>query len=226
MAINNPLSNLFGKSPIRPIQQHMTVITDCATKLRQLFDSAAAGDWETTQRVHKAICEDENSADKLKRELRQQLPKGLFMPIDRRDLLKLLSKQDHIAGHCQDIAHLVISRKITIPAPLQDKMNELVDSAIATTRQALTAINELDELLETGFSGREVEFVESLISKLDDMEDTTDDLEQEIKNQLFEIEAEMPPVNVMFLYQLIDLVGNISDDAENVGDCLHQMLAR
>ncbi len=226
MAINIPITSLFGKSPIRPIQQHMTVVAECTLRLRELFDAAAAGDWATVNKVHKKICKDENKADKLKRDLRHQLPKSIFMPIDRRDFLKLLSTQDDIADRCQDIAHLMVSRKISLPAPLQEKMNELVNSAIATTTQAETAINELDELLETGFSGRQVDFVEGLIKKLDDLEDTTDDLEQEIKNQLFKIESELPPVDVMFLYKLIDWVGNISDKAENVGDCLHQMLAR
>ena len=32
--VSNPLSSLFGKSPIRPMQQHMSVVTECAEQLR------------------------------------------------------------------------------------------------------------------------------------------------------------------------------------------------
>lgn len=33
MAIINPLENLFGKSPIKPMQEHMVVATQAAAKL-------------------------------------------------------------------------------------------------------------------------------------------------------------------------------------------------
>jgi uncharacterized protein Yka (UPF0111/DUF47 family) len=40
------------------------------------------------------------------------------------------------------------------------------------------------------------------------------------------LENQLPPVEVMFLYQAIGLVGEIADMAERVGRRLESMLAR
>lgn len=224
--VSNPLSSLFGKSPIRPMQQHMSVVTECAEQLRVFIDAAITDDWQQAAQVYEEIRNLENKADDLKRKLRLQLPKNLFMPVDRRDLLHLLSTQDSIANRSKDIAGIMLGRKMRIPAPIQKGVVALVGSAIATTQQALKAINELDELLETGFSGQEVTFVEELIAQLDSLEDEADQLEMDIRHKLFAHEAELPPVDVIFLYQVIGTIGEISNLAENVGDRLQQLLAR
>ena len=226
MPVSNPLSSLFGKSPIRPMQKHMSVVASCTEQLRDFLNAAISENWDEAAVVYQNIRKAENKADDLKRKLRLQLPKNLFMPVDRRDLLHLLSTQDRIANRSKDIAGLMLGRKMAIPAEIQPQMIEFVGSAIATTQQALTAINELDELLETGFRGQEVTFVAGLIAKLDSLEDNTDQLEMEIRHKLFELEADLPPINAIFLYQIIDTIGEISDLAENVGDRLQQLLAR
>ena len=226
MSLSNPISSLFGKSPIRPMQQHMSVVSACAEQLENFMSAAIADDWNKAKDIYLSIRKAENEADDLKKKLRLQLPKNLFMPVDRRDLLHLLSTQDRIANRSKDIAGLMLGRKMGIPSAIQSQMAEFVKSAIATTQQALKAINELDELLETGFSGQEVTFVEELIAKLDNLEDTTDQQEMDIRHKLFELESELPPVDVMFLYQVIDTIGEISDLAEDVGDRLQLLLAR
>ena len=165
MPVSNPLSSLFGKSPIRPMQKHMSVVASCTEQLRDFLNAAISENWDEAAVVYQNIRKAENKADDLKRKLRLQLPKNLFMPVDRRDLLHLLSTQDRIANRSKDIAGLMLGRKMAIPAEIQPQMIEFVGSAIATTQQALTAINELDELLETGFRGQEVTFVEGLIAK-------------------------------------------------------------
>ena len=89
MASRNPLGNLFGRSPIRPIQEHMQVANEAAQHLPELFRASAANDWERAQLVHQDILAAEKSADKLKRSVRRHLPKSLFLPVPRSDLLSL-----------------------------------------------------------------------------------------------------------------------------------------
>src|SRR5690606_23961298 len=105
---------------------------------------------------NKKIRQLEHEADKLKKNIRLHLPNSLFMPVSRSDLLELLSMQDNIANRAKDIAGIMFGRQMVVPASLQPQMQEFVIAAVATSAQALTAINELDELLEAGFSGREV----------------------------------------------------------------------
>ena len=224
--MTNPFASLFGKSPIKPLQEHMTAVVDCAQYLTAFLDAAIAGDWKAAANLHEEIGNTEHRADELKKQLRLHLPKSLFMPMSRSDLLELLSVQDRVANAAKDISGLMLGRQMAIPEPLQAKMKEFVGAAVAVAQQALKAINELDELLETGFSGGEIDLIEQLIERLDELEDTTDGLERELRHKLFAIESELPPVEVMFLYQAIGGIGAMADQAERVGGRLQLLLAR
>ena len=88
------------------------------------------------------------------------------------------------------------------------------------------AINELDELLETGFGGREVKLIERLIEELDNVERDTDRQQIAIRAELFKLEKEWPPIDMMFLYKIVDWVGDLADRAQKVGGYLHMLVAR
>ncbi|MEH6478442.1 MAG: TIGR00153 family protein, partial [Sneathiella sp.] len=147
MVFSKTIFNLFGKSPISPLQAHMTLVVACAEKLQDFLNAAIANDWELGSEIFDKISKKEDKADEMKRQLRLQLPKSLFMPLDRGDLLDLLSLQDRIANRTKDIAGLMLGRKMSIPEPLHQQMIDFVSSSIEAGRQALKAINELDELL-------------------------------------------------------------------------------
>ncbi|WP_339615647.1 TIGR00153 family protein [uncultured Gilvimarinus sp.] len=226
MPLGNPFSNMFGRSPIKPMQEHMAVAVNASSKLVSFFEAVINDDWEQAHATQQAIVELEHQADDMKKQLRLHLPKSLFLPVPRTDLLELLSMQDRIANKAQDIAGIMLGRKMRIPASLQQLFIDFVQSGQRTAEQALTAINELDELLETGFSGRELTLVEDMIEKLDQYERQNDALQVEIRSALFKLESEWPPVDVMFLYQVIDWIGDLADRSQAVGSRLHLLLAR
>jgi len=226
MPISNPLTNLFGRSPIKPMQDHMSAACDVANQLPAFFQAVIAEDWTAAQQVQKTIAEKENHADELKKNLRLHLPKSLFLPVPRTDLLELLSMQDAIANCTRDIAGIMLGRKMVIPTSIQPSVVEFVQSAINAANQALKAINELDELLEAGFAGRELTVVENIIEELDALEHRADKLEVDLRLELFAIEDQLPPVNVIFLYRVIDTIGDLSNCAQKVGSRLQLLLAR
>ncbi len=223
---SNPLSNLFGKSPIAPIQQHMMSAKECAEILPAFMEAAIGGDWEAAKNHQKEIAKLENVADKLKKQVRIQLPKSLFLPVPRSDLLDLVTVQDHIANTAKDIAGLMLGRQMEIPEKVSELMRDYLQLSIETVRQAHRAIEELDELVESGFHGREVDFVETLIIELDRLEHENDKLQVKIRAVLFKLEADLPPVNVVFLYKIIDWVGDLANEAQKVGSRLQILLAR
>ena len=227
MAILSPLGNLFGRSPIGPIQEHMALADQAAQLLPALFRAMAADDWDSAKQVHKDIVSAESAADKMKRSVRKHLPNNLFLPVPRSDLLTLVGIQDHVANTAKDIAGLVIGRSIRFPEKLQDAAVELTEASAATSHQALSAIQELDELLAVGFTGQEeVRRVEDMLKTLDKLERTSDKMAIKMRAALFKLEKNLPPVEVMFLYQIISLVCTVADDAEAVGDRLQILMAK
>ena len=222
----NPFVSLFGRSPIGPMQQHIAKAHECAANLVPFFEAIMAEDWAKVEQVQQEMPRLEHEADKLKKSVRLHLPKSLFLPVPRSDLLELLSVQDKVANRAKDIAGLMLGRQMVIPQPLQPLVRIYVQRSVDASAQALKAMNELDELLETGFAGREAVLVENLIEELGSIENDTDRLQIEVRRNLFKLEKDLPPVDVMFLYQIIDWIGDVADRAQRVGNRLEQLLAR
>ncbi|NQY49828.1 MAG: TIGR00153 family protein [Colwellia sp.] len=222
----NTILGVFAKSPIKPLEKHIRIVVKCSKQLIPFFDACVAKDWSEAAKVRRKLSKLEQDADALKRQLRLELPGGLFMPVDRADLLELLTQQDKIANKAKDIAGRVLGRKLEVPESLQAEFSVYLERCLDATEKAAEAINELDDLLETGFRGREVVLVEKMINQLDAIEDDTDGLQITLRKNLLAIEKDLNPVDVMFLYQIIDWVGDLADLAERVGARLEILLAR
>lgn len=218
--------NMFGPSPIKPIEQHIHKSYHCAKLLHPLFESILKQDWDTANTIKANITKLEREADLIKRDLRLHLPTGLFLPVARTDLLELLSAQDHIANKAQDIAGLVIGRQMLIPETLHDLLMIFLSRCLDAAKMACKAINELDELLETGFRGNEVNIVEDMILTLDEIEHDCDEQLSTIRHHIFQLEKEMPAIDVFFLYKLVQWIGDLADCAQIVGGRLQILIAR
>lgn len=221
----NSFLGVFAKSPLKPLEEHITTVNDCCQTLIPFFEAVYAADWDNAATLQQQISKLEKQADSIKRELRLNLPTGIFMPVDRNDLLELLTQQDRIANKVKDISGRIVGRQLNIPTSLQTEFMAYVQRSLDAAKQAYNVINQLDELLETGFKGREVDFVEEMIDKLDAIEDDTDGMQVNLRRGLLDIEAELNPVDVMFLYNILEWVGDIADISERVGARLELMLA-
>jgi len=222
----NPIASLFAHSPFKPVQKHMAVVAECVAEVPALFEALIANDQAGIEKSKDFIFTKEHEADAIKNDLRAHLPKSMFMPVDRRDLLDLLGMQDSIADTAQDIAGLLVERDMQVPPGMADDLRALVARCVDAVNQAGVVIAELDELVETGFGGREAETVAGMIEKLNLIEDDTDKLGMALSKALFAQEDSLKPVAVIFWYELIQWIGDLADYAEKVGDRLRLLIAR
>ena len=218
--------NIFAKSPIKPLQQHISTCFECAKLLCSFFNAVTQNDWQQAASVYDEIRDLEHQADELKQKLRLNLPQSLFLPVSRADLIQMIKVQDKIANRAKDISGLTLGRKMAMPEAIAEFYMSYLKASLRTVGKAKKAIHELDELLETGFRGVEVKVVEKMIIELDDCEHETDELQVTIRRKLFEIEDSLSPVDVMFLYKVIEWTGDLSDDAQIIGGQLQLLLAR
>jgi predicted phosphate transport protein (TIGR00153 family) len=221
----NTLANIFGSSPVGPIEKHMEVAYRCAKKLNKFFAAVISGDWERALSVRTDIEELEQEADDLKKKIRLHMPKSLFMPVPREDLLGLLLVQDKIANRTRDVSGLIVGRKMQIPPQISEKMADFVRRNVDAAKQARKSVRELDELFTAGFRGAEVDLVSDMIEVLDRIETETDDQQSELRADLFAIEKTLDPIDAMYLYKVIELTGEIADMAERVGRRLELLLS-
>ena len=226
MAVNNPFTSLFGRSPFKPLQQHMRTVKKCTAQVTKLFEALCDGDQDKVVAIKDQIFDLENEADQIKNELRAHLPKSLFMPVDRRDLLEVLDLQDSIADTAQDIAGLLVERKMDVADEMREPLLNMVRRCVDACNQATRIIGRLDELVETGFRGPESDSVIEMVEQLNKIESDTDQMGMELTHILFAQEENMNPVSVVLWYDLINMIGELADYSEKVGNRLRLLLAR
>lgn len=217
--------DMFARSPIRPLQQHMSKAYECVELLIPFFEMTLALNWPKAGEVQSMISQHEHEADEIKRDLRSHLPKSLLLPVSRGDLLNLLQHQESLANTSKDISGLMLGRKMAIPPTLASLFQHYVERSVAAARQAKKAIDELDELLSSGFRGKEVEVVDEMIAHLNDIESDTDHIQVDLRAALFVIESQLAPVHAMFLYEIIKCIGYLANCAEQIGYALQILLA-
>jgi len=223
--VGSSFFNIFAASPIKPLENHMDQVSQTVSTLVELIESAMSTAWHDVEKAYEKICETEAKADQLKKQIRLHLPNSLFMPVSRLDILQLLTKQDKVANRAKDIAGLILGRRMLFPEPLQVSFQQFIKRSLDAVLQANTVIHELDALLETAFKGHAVESVEGMIEALDCIETETDALQIALRRGLFEMEKDLPPVDVMFLYRIFEMTGALADDAQRVGHRLQQWVA-
>jgi len=222
--MGNYISKIFGASPVAPLQEHMDKSYQAANILKDFFAAVMQEDWDRVDDLRAEIVVLENEADTLKAQIRAQIPRSLFMPVAREDLLELVLVQDRIPNLARDVSGLVQGRRMQVPELMQASFAEFLERNIAAAKKARKTIRELDELYETGFRGAEVDLVNGFIKELDEIENETDKLQAVVRGQLFALEADLPPVNVIFLYRVIELIGDIGDMAERIGRRLELLI--
>ena len=208
------------------MQQHMGKVHSAVKNLPDFFEAAFSKNWDKALEHHNLIMQFESEADELKKEIRLHLPNSLFMAVERGDLLSLLTAQDKIAGKAKHISSIVYTRHMQMPEAIASDYMKFVSRCIDASKQAKRAIHELDELIEAGFRGKEVSIVADMIVELDKLERDTDHMQVELRSNLFKFEKDLNPVDVIFLYKVIDWTGELADKAQLVGHKLESMLAK
>ena len=226
MKTTSPFANLLRQSPFKPVQQHMRVVSRCVEKIPALFDAMIKKDQAQIDALAVKIGDLESEADSIKNDFRIHMPKRVLFAVARRDLLALIQQQDIIADTAEKIGQIVTQRVMEVPESIEEPLLNLVQQTTAICSQAAAMIEQLDELLAVGFGGKQSDLVSEMITNVKRDEHNIDVLIKDLNRTLFSIEDQLNPVSVMFWYKLIDLIGEISNQAENMGDRLMLFIAR
>ena len=218
--------NILARSPLKLLRQHMEHAQHAVDTLVPFFTASSVQDWVAAKQHLDLVRESEVKGDKLKRELLLHLHKGLFLAIPRADLLSLVTTQDEVANKAEDIVGLVYGRKMLSPEALAPGMITYVERSVAACDKARQAVYELDDLFSSSFSGKEVSVMESMVAELEKIETETDEIQIEMRQHMAQLESSLPPVDVMFMYELVKEIGALADCAQHVGYRLLLLLAR
>lgn len=185
------LVNLFGRSPFSPLLSHMERVIDCVHCLPKLFDAMEKRDEASLEALAEEISRLEHQADLIKNDIRNHLPKSLFLPIDRGNLLKILTLQDQIADRAQDIAVIVTVKPLELLPIFKDEFKLFLQKNIETFDKASLIIKEMHELVESSFGGIEAEKVGVMIDEVAYQEHEVDLIQRQLLKSFFKAEDQL-----------------------------------
>jgi predicted phosphate transport protein (TIGR00153 family) len=217
---------LFAKSPFGPIQDHMLKVMDCVRLVPDLFRALEGGDAERMKEVTLQVEKAEFDADEIKNQIRGDLPRTVFTPVDRTDLLDILRFQDRISDVAEDVGVVLKLKPLPFPEEIRELFWEFMDQVMVTVEQYARINAELDELMEASFGGAESGKVLEMINELGRMEHETDRKQQELLVNLLSMEDKLGALNIVLWMRVLQLVGDIANGAERTGNRVRLFLSK
>ncbi len=224
--MRSSILNLFGKSPFKPLQEHLEKVKECLDHIQPLFDALSKEDYKELKTISKKIMKLEHQADKIKDRIRDNLPGKLFLAVDRRDLLNLLSAQDSISDKVEDLAVVLNLREMVVPEKLKPLLNDLIKKVVEVGYLSASVILELNNLLEASFAGSEAEKVIKMIAEVSTMEWEADKAQLKVVQGLFKMEKELDPVSIFMWMKIFQTLSEIADASEKVTKLLRLFLSK
>lgn len=216
--------NLFGRSPFAPLKTHMEQVGKCVHLLPELFEALQNKNYQTVERVTEQICEMEHNADLTKNDIRNHLPKTLFLPIDRGHLLEILSTQDRIADAAEDVAVLTTLKPLVLLESFKADFQEFLKKNIEAFNEAQNIVKEIHELLESSFGGIEAQKVRVMVEAVAYKEHEADLIQRKLLKKLFQSENEMTYSSFDLWQRIFQGIASLSNLSENLANRVRMTL--
>ena len=220
----NAMARIFGRSPFVPLQLHLDKVADCVEAVIALLDRIGSGDVENLDEAARSISLLEHKADLVKNDIRNNLPRGLFMAIDRGQLLEMLSLQDSIADQAEDIGILMSLRPAKMLEQIREPFKKYAEGNMDAFLKARDVMRELDAVIESGFGGTEASRVDQMVDAVAQAEHEADIMQRDLMKQILEHENELSIGDFFVWMRLIHEVAGISNLSEKLANRVRMLL--
>ncbi len=217
---------MFAKSPFGPLEEHMVKVMQCSDMFKECISTYCAEDFSEAENLAVEISKAEHEADDIKNSIRENLPKSIFMPVDRGDFLDYLREQDQVADRLEESVLTLTLRRTKLPEDVKNDLLKLSSKVIDVVELLPLAVTSLNELLETSFAKKGESKCGEYLDLLNEKEQLTDDLDLKLRRRLFEIEDRFTHGEFFHMMRTVNLIARIADHAENCGDRMRLMIAK
>lgn len=218
------IARLFGRSPFNLLQRHMDQVGKCVRKMNEALDAFESGNHDALEAFSDEVSGLEHEADQIRDDIRNHLLRQLFMPVNRGQVLRILSQQDSLADISEDICVLLTMKKISVPADLKAVFGRFREHSMKAVELAGTIIDELDELAESGFGGAEAEKIRRLARDVAFAEHQADGDAHELVRGIYSRDDEMSVGEFHLWMRLTRTFSGLSNTAENLADSICMIL--
>lgn len=219
-----PFLSMFITSPFDGLLEHAETVKECAWAFQQAIECHVSKQCKTFEEHRQNVVNQESRADAIKRRIRGHLPKGTMMPVDKFQLFRYLREQDSVLDAVEDALDWISYRtEPGIPEELEKDFFLLIDAVVEPIEELSKMVSGAREYFKT-FSEKQRVEVKDIIRTLRQQEHEADEIEDVLKQKIFNMKTD--PVTVFHMIRLTEIIGSIADHAENAGDMMRAMIAK
>jgi predicted phosphate transport protein (TIGR00153 family) len=218
--------SMFSKSPFKPLGSHMDKVRACVDQIDPLFKALDRRDYDEVGNVSELIVKLEHEADKIKDDIRTHMRQTVFLPVDKKDFMHLLSAQDDISDAVEDLAVLLRIKNLDTPESIKEPLSELVNHVVKTAYKGCDLIQELEALLESSFGGAEADKVDKATQVLGTLEWEADRKQFQLAQKLFSLGNQIDAADLFLWNEVIKKLGAVADKTEQIGKTLRIFLSQ
>lgn len=193
-------------------------------KLIKIFEALSKGETDKIERLVIDLSQLEHEADLTKNDIRNHLPKSLFLPIDRGHFLEILSLQDSIADTTEDIGMTLDLRLLEAQSSFEEELFAFFSKCTEVFWNAKRIIEEIDELLESSFGGIEAEKVKTMVEETAFKEHKSQKEKHILLKKLFTEGENLSPPAFQHWLRLIEEIGRIAQISEKLANRIRMVL--
>ncbi|GAB5411082.1 MAG: TIGR00153 family protein [Chlamydiales bacterium] len=193
-------------------------------KLSEVIAALQQQDQDKISKLVAELCDLEHEADLTKNDIRNHLPRSLFLPIDRSQVLEILALQDDIADKAEDIGNILAMRSLPKMKEMIGLFTKFFEKNLEAFWDARNILKEMGELLESSFGGQEAQKVKKMVESTSFKEHEADVMKRQILKEFFGFADSLKPTDFYLWINLIEEVGSLSHKSESLANHIRMIL--
>lgn len=186
--------------------------------MSEVIDAVKAENFELIEDLTYEVSKLEHQADQIKDNIRERLLKSFIMPIDRKEVLEILSLQDSLADTAEDVCKVLTIRKLPFPDDIRADFDKFLELNINACSISAKIISQLDELIDAGFGGIEAERIRGLAKDAALAEHQADVVQMSLLKKLYAHDTEFSTGEFHLWMRFTRVLGRLSNISENLAD--------
>ncbi|MBN1754583.1 TIGR00153 family protein [bacterium] len=220
----SPILLAFRKSPLENLVAHSAKTTECLKALEKSVKAYCEEDYENASKYAEMVSKIEHEGDLIKGNIRSHLPKGIWMPFDKRDFLTLLKEQDSVMDYSEDVVQWLCMRKTRIPDEIKELFLKHLMKVLETVEALEKVVSHSNELIVNSLSKKRRASTKKALKEVHKLEGEADEINKELTQMIFNLDK--GPLEIFILLKAVDLMDQIANHAENAGDMIRAMMAK
>lgn len=214
---------ISGATPMDGLLDHYEKISECLDVIDESLECyVSGGTCREFGELTRAIDTIEGKADKIKRRIRNHLPRGLFMAVDKTLFLNYTKSQDDVLDAAQEALQWLAIRSMPVPEEHQKDLIVFLDEVTCTAELLGPALKATVKLVNGKSIDRDgtKEHFRQVRSQRDKV--------RRLKNELFKniYNSSMDFKDIYQLIHFVERLNEMSHKCEACADILRAMIAR